>query len=332
MANLLEWCEIIFPCLKKNRVESDAEKKEDEYYENFTNKENVVSEQVKLKKTITNERDLTQSQLVKIALQITGEYETSGKLWKTSVGNFDGMGVSAGILQWNFGTGSLQELVQRFLKRHNKALLYFYMPTIGSEFRKISFMNKEDSVRAVKEWSSGTNKYNLKQPYKKEIQRLMDSKEMIKLQVEIAKQEYGTKAMKYTKQWLESFPESNLVKRPFSFFFDIRTQNGNLKGVTIDQAKKMVDDSETDLVIDWMEKATKLNYAQSKDANRNAKLWKSMLGSVSYHQKVMFCMGWLRAMKSGKKWRAVVANRKCAIAMGKGYYGGAIVNIDKYLL
>jgi hypothetical protein len=49
------------------------------------------------------------------ALRITTTFETGRPLnFSGLTGNFDGQGVSLGLLQWNFGTGSLQPLLRRF--------------------------------------------------------------------------------------------------------------------------------------------------------------------------------------------------------------------------
>lgn len=52
------------------------------------------------------------------ALRITSTFETGRPLSFSGVtGNFDGQGLSLGLLQWNFGKGSLQPLIRRFIAR-----------------------------------------------------------------------------------------------------------------------------------------------------------------------------------------------------------------------
>jgi len=54
-------------------------------------------------------------------LALTGSFET-GQLapgcFATVAGNFDGQGMSFGALQWNFGQGTLQPLLQKMFARH----------------------------------------------------------------------------------------------------------------------------------------------------------------------------------------------------------------------
>src|SRR5262245_6138993 len=53
------------------------------------------------------------------ALRITSTFET-GKPggFGGLTGNFDGQGLSFGLMNWNFGTGSLQPLLKEFLSKH----------------------------------------------------------------------------------------------------------------------------------------------------------------------------------------------------------------------
>ena len=52
------------------------------------------------------------------ALRITTTWETGKPLkYDTLSGDFDGMGISLGLLQWNIGAGSLQPLIREFITR-----------------------------------------------------------------------------------------------------------------------------------------------------------------------------------------------------------------------
>ncbi len=53
------------------------------------------------------------------ALRITSSFETGRPLgFGGLTGDFDGMGLSFGLMQWNFGSGSLQPLLLEFAQRH----------------------------------------------------------------------------------------------------------------------------------------------------------------------------------------------------------------------
>jgi len=59
--------------------------------------------------------------LVQRCLEMTGFFETSKRppdCYSTLAGNFDGQGLSMGVLQWNIGQGTLQPLFRRMLYHH----------------------------------------------------------------------------------------------------------------------------------------------------------------------------------------------------------------------
>lgn len=51
-------------------------------------------------------------------MQIVARYETNG-CWGGATGNFDGQWLSAGVMQWNLGTGSLQPLLKRYVTKYS---------------------------------------------------------------------------------------------------------------------------------------------------------------------------------------------------------------------
>ncbi len=64
---------------------------------------------------------------IQIALAITGDFETIGDPFAGVTGDFDGMGISCGVLQWNIGQGSMQPLV----KGCGKSAVIAAMPKFG---------------------------------------------------------------------------------------------------------------------------------------------------------------------------------------------------------
>lgn len=56
----------------------------------------------------------------KIALSISGSYEGNNG-WKNITGNFDGTGMSLGLLNQNFGSGTLQPMLLKMMSRSPKA-------------------------------------------------------------------------------------------------------------------------------------------------------------------------------------------------------------------
>jgi len=66
---------------------------------------------------------------VQPALKVTGPFEDSADPLGGVSGDFDGMGISLGVLQWNIGMGSLQPLV----KNVGRAAVVDTMPVFGGE-------------------------------------------------------------------------------------------------------------------------------------------------------------------------------------------------------
>ena len=63
------------------------------------------------------------------ALRLTGHFEDSADPLGAVTGNFDGMGISLGVLQWNLGSGSLQPMVPAV----GEAEVLARMPSFGDE-------------------------------------------------------------------------------------------------------------------------------------------------------------------------------------------------------
>jgi hypothetical protein len=65
----------------------------------------------------------------KSAVAITPGFEVSGDPYQGVSGDFDGMGISCGALQWNIGQGSLQPMV----KAVGKQVVTAAMPIYGTQ-------------------------------------------------------------------------------------------------------------------------------------------------------------------------------------------------------
>lgn len=124
-----------------------------------------------------------------IAIKVTGAYE--GKGFSELSGNFDKMGMSWGVFQWNFGQGTLAPL----LKTMQEVNLY--------EFNNC-FSNKEDldslnkalngSIEEQKEWAINMQqKYNTR--WKSIFNNLANVKEFQQVQID-----YSEKIIGYAKK------------------------------------------------------------------------------------------------------------------------------------
>jgi len=69
--------------------------------------------------------DLLEKPVAHRCLALTGSFETGAGLPECFAGlsgDFDGQGISLGVLQWNLGQGSLQPLLQQMVDRHRPVL------------------------------------------------------------------------------------------------------------------------------------------------------------------------------------------------------------------
>ena len=102
---------------------------------------------------------------LKAAMEVTGGFETDGKLWAGVSNDFDGMGISCGILQWNIGQGSLQPLV----KKCSSVVVQKYMPVYGDELWTACQGTIAKGLQIVRNWQPNKK---LKPDVRKELETL----------------------------------------------------------------------------------------------------------------------------------------------------------------
>lgn len=171
----------------------------------------VVHEDTKLPRPYVGE-------LLDSALSITGKFEGSG--FNSVSGNFDGQGISAGILQWCYGQESLQNKILR------PAIVKLGIEGVDSFFPSpISHSAKMTGKQAVSFAKSlmldGTAvKYNWRSAW----ERFLTSPALIEIQRQ-ACDSVASKAWYYCEKF------DMKTERAFCWFFDIVTQNGSLNGI-----------------------------------------------------------------------------------------------------
>lgn len=155
------------------------------------------------------------------ALLITAAFEGTG--FNKAVGNFDGMGISFGLLCWNFGMGTLQPLLKEFYKQ-GMTTFRAYCQVDGKDYFP-AFMSainlpKDQAVQ----WAKTIQKDNKLLPHWKVIfQRLGDNQVYRNIQMQFAERSYMARA----KKDMASFGLSD--ERSLALFFDIAVQNGGIR-------------------------------------------------------------------------------------------------------
>jgi len=254
------------------------------------------------------------SDWIKAAIAITPSFETTGDPYVGVTGDFDGMGISCGALQWNIGMGSLQPMV----KNVGKPVVKQAMPKLGEEFWTACNSPIAAGLKIVRGWQQGAR---LKADAKAELRSFMGTPEMRAQQDAKIGRKAGT-AFRMASEWAAHIPGGEPTKRSFCWFFDIVTQNGDLKGLSFDEVADFLEqnkpDKSDDFVCDFLATRTGSS-GHVKDAHENAKLWRNNADSAKLE---LLVMSYLRAQLAKAAFSHVVLNRKGTIAMGIGQVNG----------
>lgn len=232
------------------------------------------------------------------ALALTGKFEGSG--FDNISGNFDGMGVSAGILQWCIGQGSLQEkILKPYLARHGSIdkLGIFPKPIMDGIAKASISGGLRQSINEMNT-SKGIFKktYTVKPEWKLAWKKFLTRAEVIEIQ-KLACESVADQAIKYCKEW------DMITPRAFCWFFDLVTQNGSLKGVTKSRP-------------DVLSVTQAINFASPK----NSQIW--MRRTLNEEQKILLIASHDRAVLSRAAYQKDVMDRKGTIAVGVGVVHG----------
>lgn len=245
-----------------------------------------------------------------VALETTGSFESAGDPWAASAGDFDGMGISAGILQWNIGQGTLQPLIRAV----GEAAVLAAMPRYGAFLWRAAHLPPAEALPIVRSWQGRRNR--LAPLLKAEFGALMGS-EAMRAQQMLAAGKIAARAEMFAASWAASLGRV-LTLRDFCWFFDLVVQNGGLKGISIGDVQAVIARVEdpTAMICDWLDSLS------HPDARRNAALWRQAELSP------LFILSCLRAQKARPEYAAAVMNRKGTIALGQGWVNGTLHDLD----
>jgi hypothetical protein len=248
---------------------------------------------------------------VKTSVAITPGFEVSGDPYLGVSGDFDGMGISCGALQWNIGKKSLQPMVKAIGKTRVKAV----MPDFGDEMWTACNGTISQGLSIVRSWQNGVS---LRPKPKNELRALMGTHEM-RAEQDNRIGSVADKAFQAATKWAKDRDNTPPSKRLFCWFFDLVTQNGGLEGLT---PKKVADfiagnspDTVDDLICDFLETRPG-NSGHVRDAKKNGVLWRNR---ATGEKLELLCLSYLRSSTADPQWRHVVLNRKGTISMGKGW-------------
>jgi hypothetical protein len=160
-------------------------------------------------------------------LALTAAFETGRTFpgcFGTVAGNFDGQGISFGVLQWNIGQRSVQPLWKEMRDKHRPVLERILGPLTG-EFIAMLDGTKEDQMQwalSIQHMASDRrNSWRIADTWRTALEALGRCDEMIKIQQVRADGEY-----QIALQFCRDFDLT--TDRGVALMFDIRVQNGSV--------------------------------------------------------------------------------------------------------
>jgi hypothetical protein len=259
------------------------------------------------------------SSWIETALSITGGFETTGDPFAAVAGDFDGQGISCGVLQWNVGQGSLQPLV----KNAGEAAVMIHMPSRGGDFWNAMNMAIPEALATLRGWQS---KSILSHEAAGELAAFLSCPEMREQQIAAAAH-IAELAYRDALAWARQGGAREPNKKEFCWFFDLIVQNGGLKGLRFADVRNLIAQfGKTcidDAICGWLKLREKHQFGY-RDCRRNAGEW---LDKVADADLDLFALSYLRALKSVAASQGLVLNRKATIATGRGWVNGVLFKL-----
>jgi hypothetical protein len=236
--------------------------------------------------------ELLQEPLIKRCLALTGAFETSKSVpecFSGLAGDFDGMGLSFGALQWNLGQGTLQPMLQAMLASHENVVTSVFGSSL-SEVRKMLALPRPAQL----EWAQSIqdrNRHTVQEPWKACFVTLGQTEEFQTIQMAHADSIHQD-ALALCRRF------SLVTERALALMFDIRVQNGGIGNAV--EGKIRDDFAKIPVIVEPMPAET---LRLQSIANR-------------------------RAEAANPKFIEDVRTRKLTIANGEGTVHGVVYNLE----
>ena len=265
--------------------------------------------------------------------------------WIGVTGNFDGMGLSLGIVQFNFA-GSIQETFGSIPKSHFKQT----MPVWGETFYQAVHTSSRDAAvaLAIKMQTAtkvrGKTKWTLDPVARAELRAFLGSTLARQAQNEAA--DVYRRGYSRAVQWAEARGAAKPTPREIASFVDNQVFSGGaLGGIWIEKAKafrsSFVDDGEmVEFVTSWLKscpyEGAGFLYG-GPDAATNVAAWRAAVPKgrkLNDEQALLFAFGFVRALTANGPpqvkgqpdqsgiFKAQVVERRGMMALGAGTANG----------
>lgn len=171
------------------------------------------------------EPELLHESLDTRCLALTGTFETGQgppECFAGLSGDFDGQGLSLGVLQWNFGQDSLQPLLKTMLRQHRavaRAAFQENLPVLNAALAgpKDALM---DWVRSIQD----PRRHRIREPWRGQFKSLCRTPEFQAIQAGAAAKLLAQSRRLCSRYGLWS-------ERAVALMFDIKVQNGSIQRV-----------------------------------------------------------------------------------------------------
>jgi len=160
--------------------------------------------------------------LLQLCLEVTGRFENNSLKYDSVAGNFDGMGISVGCLDWNAGQGTLQTLLQNIAARNAGG--WSWMQTFfKSDIHAFATMDSTDAIEFAKDHYIANGGTTVAPAAQVCWKNLLGQPDSIAAQQAMAIQGPLARAKALVLQYVPAYTDR---MRPYAFFFDVVNQDG----------------------------------------------------------------------------------------------------------
>lgn len=259
---------------------------------------------------------LDDKSLLELCLHVSGGFENgAGASYTTVTGNFDGMGISCGILQWNAGQNTLQALINKIAGSMgwDKANSFF-----SSSLQTFAGLRGQAAVAWCLDHYIVNGGKDVDPGARTRWQNLLQQPESVQAQIDMASNGVLGSAKRLVNTYCPDFVANN---RPYCFFFDVITQEGGMTS-----GHHTVPPLPAGTVPDVSDA---LAFAQAHSPNC-ASLWQSALPGDN-EAALLLHYGYARAMLANPLYQWDAASRRGTIACRQGIVHGAHIDFTTIL-
>ncbi|MFN7087377.1 MAG: peptidoglycan-binding domain-containing protein [Burkholderiales bacterium] len=155
-------------------------------------------------------------------LALTGAFETGQgppECFAGLSGDFDGQGLSLGVLQWNFGQDSLQPMLQQMLSRHARVAQTVFQSNY--DILAAALANDKDELMRFARSIQDPVRHSVNEPWRGMFKALCRTGEFQAIQVRHAGKLFKAAQDLAAEYGLQS-------QRAVALMFDIKVQNGSI--------------------------------------------------------------------------------------------------------